>query len=51
MATKPAFKKFTEASDDKADRKAGIKESGKRDMALDKKRGIAEDKPKKGGKK
>ena len=40
MATK---KKYTEKSDDRADKKAGIKDGSKRDMALDKKRGLPKD--------
>jgi|APCry1669191860_1035381.scaffolds.fasta_scaffold16143_4 hypothetical protein len=40
MATK---KKWTEKSDDKSDKKAGIKDGSKRDMALDKKRGLPKD--------
>lgn len=39
MATKP--KKFTEKSDDAFDKKFGIKEGSKRDLALDKKRGLS----------
>lgn len=35
-------KKYTEASDDVADKKAGIKENSKKDKALDKKRGVPE---------
>lgn len=35
-----AGKKYTAASDDKADKKAGIKEGSKRDNALDRKRGV-----------
>lgn len=34
--------KWTEAKDDKADRKAGIKENSKADKAMDKKRGVPE---------
>jgi hypothetical protein len=34
--------KFTDAMDDKMDKKAGIKEGSKRDIALDKKRGVPE---------
>ena len=33
-------KKWTEKSDDAADRKAGIKEGSKRDQELDRKRGL-----------
>lgn len=40
MAKKPF--KFTEASDDKADKKAGIKEGSKKDKALDAARGVPE---------
>ena len=36
-------KKWTEKSDDKADKKAKIKDGSKRDMALDKKRGLPKD--------
>lgn len=32
--------RFTKAMDDKADRRAGIKENSKRDVKLDKKRGV-----------
>lgn len=35
-------KKWTRATDDKADKKAGIKEGSKRDKQLDKKRGVPE---------
>ena len=38
-----AKKKWTEKSDDKSDKKAGIKDGSKRDMALDKKRGLPKD--------
>lgn len=34
------MKKFTKASDDKADKKAGIKLGSAKDKALDKKRGV-----------
>ncbi len=34
------MKKWTTASDDAADRKAGIKEGSSRDNALDRKRGV-----------
>jgi hypothetical protein len=37
---KPAGKKWTEASDAAADKKAGIKPGSARDNALDKKRGV-----------
>lgn len=41
--------KWTDASDDKADRRARIKEDSARDRALDKKQGVPEDdRPKKG---
>jgi hypothetical protein len=43
-----ATKKWTEAKDDRADKKAGIKEGSKKDMALDKKRGVPEKPMKKG---
>lgn len=36
----PAKGKFTKAADDRADRKAGIRENSPRDKALDKKRGV-----------
>lgn len=35
--------KYTDASDDKADAKAGIRENSKKDVALDMKRGVRED--------
>lgn len=38
-STKKA-QKFTKASDDKSDRKAGIKLGSAKDKALDKKRGV-----------
>jgi hypothetical protein len=38
MAKKP----WTEAADDAADKRAGIKEGSKKDMALDRKRGVPE---------
>lgn len=50
VPAKKAFpsSKMTEAADDRADKKAGIKEGSKKDRALDKSRGIAEnDAPKK----
>jgi hypothetical protein len=40
-----AGKKYTEAADEAADRRAGIKEGSKRDTSLDKKRGLPPDKP------
>lgn len=43
MARKPAPKRYTDKSDDRADRKAGLKEGSARDKALDKKRGVPED--------
>lgn len=45
MAAKPKAKskRMNPAQDDKLDRKAGIKEFSKRDLALDKKRGIKDD--------
>lgn len=39
--------KYTEKSDDKADKKAKIKEGSKKDKALDKKRGVPETSAKK----
>lgn len=36
-------KKWSEKSDDRSDRKRGIKENSKRDRALDKKRGLKSD--------
>lgn len=33
-------KKWSQAMDDKADKKAGIKENSKKDLKLDKKRGL-----------
>lgn len=42
--------KWTDASDDKMDKKAGIKEGSKKDMAIDKKRGVPENDMKRGGK-
>jgi hypothetical protein len=35
-----ATKKYTRASDDRADKKAGIKENSAKDKKLDKKRGL-----------
>lgn len=35
--------KYTDASDDAADAKAGIKEGSKKDIALDRARGVPED--------
>jgi hypothetical protein len=46
FGTKEDAMKFTEKMDDKADRKAGIKENSKKDMGIDKKRGLNEDKGK-----
>lgn len=42
-----ATKKWTDMKDDKADKKAKIKEGSKKDVALDKKRGVPEDDKKK----
>jgi hypothetical protein len=38
-----ATKKMTDTLDDKLDKKAGVKEGSKKDMTLDKKRGVPED--------
>lgn len=43
MARANPFKKFTESRDKAADRRAGIKEGSKKDLALDKKRGLPKD--------
>lgn len=45
------MKRFTEKSDDAYDKRKGIKDGSKRDLALDKKRGLPVDAPKRGAKK
>jgi hypothetical protein len=45
MAKSPNAKKWTEAKDLTADKRAGIKQGSKADNALDKKRGVPVRKP------